>query len=221
MRIESVNLNFSPYASVNPITSLPNGNTYNNLISEAGVKGQKTAQNPSDYNPLTPSIRVNTYHMPPVIGMSERNMTIYSTASQDEVSITEETDQNSNLELIIKKIEIINNSLIKLGISGKVVTACMETVPQNYTAFYIETKNKPNIALVQFENGEYMVAETSLSSEQFFRQLDTFRDKNGFNNGKLRVDKLQDYFLEFLGPNAEKFKGSLNNSRLFHELRNR
>ena len=53
--------------------------------------------------------------------------------------------------------------------------------------------------IIELENGEYIMGDTSRSPDEVMRSFDVFKEINEFNtNAKFDVQTLKDLFLEFL-----------------------
>lgn len=207
MKIEQGNQYATQYAGIGSNISSTKNVLYKNPVGESDDKGQQFVQQQSNPTSFALFERTNSSLISPMVKSSEENVTNDGPIAKYEEMLSDNgipLDKNT-MEMLKKHDEIhesrikeINNALEKLGINGEITASRTETVPQNYTICYIETTDGRKMVVTQFENGEYMVGETSLDREELFRSWDIFRDMNGFNNGKLSVDKLKVFFEEFL-----------------------
>ena len=98
-------------------------------------------------------------------------------------------------------IRYLNDNLFKLfGIRGEIKGTSIQRLPQRFGTYYVETPgaNNKNILLVELENGEFLIKETSLERDEVDTLLDRFRDEYDFGMGKINVDRLRDLFELFL-----------------------
>lgn len=102
-------------------------------------------------------------------------------------------------------MEKMNNLLKKLGIDGEVANMTSETVPQNYSMYYIECKGDlKNMLVIEFENEELSFIETDQSSDKLFDTYDRVRTSLGMDNGKLSVEQLKKVFADYF--NVDELK---------------
>jgi len=99
------------------------------------------------------------------------------------------------------RIRNLNDNLFrKFGIRGEVTASSIQSYPQNFGVFYIETVgyDTPNKVIFELENGEFLLGETSLDWDSVHRLLDIFRGEHGFNNGRFCESRLRELFELFL-----------------------
>lgn len=155
--------------------------------------GNKT----TDYNnnirqPINPSIYV----------ASNRNM--ISSVAKEKSSEMDISDDDAYLykleEEIEKQKQYLTDNMFKLfGIRGTITAVNAQRVPQNYTAFYVECAGEEkNKVIMQLENGEYLVGDTSLDSDGVFKSIENLYDLLKWNDKKFNVEELKKIFEDFL-----------------------
>lgn len=114
-------------------------------------------------------------------------------------------------KVLAAKKEAMNDLLKKLGINGEITSWGMQTVPNNYTTYYVETEgNAKNLFILELENGETLFTETerdvkSRDSAQEFAEL--HRELFGMGKGepmKLSINELKKLFAKFF--NVDELK---------------
>lgn len=126
------------------------------------------------------------------------------TENDNDIETIEAMDTQFAEELNAKR-KSMNALLKKMGINGEVSEISKETVPQNYTMYYIETKDDiKNMLTIEFENGELMFIETEENRKDLFYAYEKARTSLGLDKGKLGVDELKKIFAKYF--NVDELK---------------
>ncbi len=195
MIIQSVN-HYARYNNANKISSTNNAFFGNDMETRFNK-----AEEPSNQGPFTYSTRIDSYVRPPLIKSDEENTFNENSSALNDIEVDKRVKEmmERNSEILDRKVEKMTNLLKKLGIDGEIAASEMQTIPQNYTMHYVKIAgSEKNLVIVELENGELIMGETSLNEDNVFKLLDRFRDANAFNKAKISVDELRDLFLDFL-----------------------
>lgn len=196
MRIGQNNLYFTQYTGLGAKSNILSENL---TIESAEMSDEKSETSPAFY-----STRINNNIMAQ-LGAGTNTQTDGNLFSKEKYGTAENSEDINSEDLedskkIDNKMKTINKLLEKLGINGKVTACSVETVPQNYTTYYIETEGSAkNIAVLELENGELMFAETDLNEKNLSFLFGEARASLGLNSGKLSVEALKKAFAEFFG----------------------
>jgi len=183
MKIQQINQYLTQYQGV--------GSKYSQREALSSINSGGDVQNEEGSAELAPLTRINSYTAP--VGVK---------TGINEPEIHEETG-DKNIEIHDRKIKEMENTLKKLGINGKLTRSSMQSVPQNFTMHYIEMAdaNKPNMVIIELENGEFVFEETSLDGESCFNSLGDFLNTA---KTKLSAEEMKKMFAEFF--NVDKLK---------------
>ena len=120
--------------------------------------------------------------------VSEPNVEVKA-QTNNTLSQIENPDSNSDHDIYYSKM---NNIIKKLGINGNTISISKESIPQNYTSYYIEIENSAkNMVIYELENGALVFTETTLDPNTLQTKFGEARYDLGLNDGKLDVDDLK------------------------------
>ncbi|HHX62160.1 MAG TPA: hypothetical protein GX707_15840 [Epulopiscium sp.] len=144
---------------------------------------------------------------------------IHTIGNELVVENDDDMETNADLEIINAKRTKMNNLLQKMGVKGQLTAVSHETVPQNYTTYYVEAEgDAKNLFIIELENGEFIFTETNHDDRTLTKSFGESRySLIGIDEGKLSVDELKkafasffdidqlkDFSLEFLGSDINK-----------------
>lgn len=189
MRIEQNNQYFIQYTGLGAKSkSISKKDAVPNFLGDLAIESDEKLE----CSPLS-QFKMANNNITPQLGVSANKQ-----ITDDELSV-ENDDGLASMAILDEKRAVMNNLLKKLGIDGQVNTISMETVPQDYTMYYIETNESDakNILVIEFENGELGFIETDQDKDTLFYSYHRARTSLGMDNGKLSVDKLKEIFAKY------------------------